>query len=82
MSNTGQDFFWDFETRTFYYVNYQEQGYIVITEENKELYHFLSNIFCKRWIDRPEIISTFRLVEDIKDIYFNEDGSAIRLTNQ
>lgn len=82
MQNTGQDFFWDNEEDVFYYVNYQEQGYIAITPENKELYHFISNIFCNRWRERPEIIKTFRLVEDIKDIYFNEDGSAIRLTNQ
>lgn len=72
-----QEFFWDSKTDTFFYVNYQEKGCLPITKENKRLYNFFNNIFCERWEDREEVVDSFRFVDYIEDIYFDEEGNVL-----
>lgn len=65
----SQEFYWDSDTDEYYYVNFQEAAYIKITKEDGKLYEFFMNIYCHRWEHVSEEIDSFKLVNDIKDIY-------------
>lgn len=74
----SQEFYSDSNTKTFYYVNHIERGVLVIEKGNLELHHFFMNIYCKPWEYRNTNIDTYRFVDSIADIYFDEEGNALK----